>query len=451
MRILLIDPPVSFLKCTGETRQNLPISLASLASSLQREGFESRIMLPDTEAYSGDDPWGVLQEKIAEEAPDIIGITVLTATLPAVKKLIAIARAALGEQIPIVLGGPHPTARPEQTASLRGVTAVVKGEGEEALVQLAQGWAEDPDFNPIEVAGVVARDKQGAVQSGAHRKPNLDIDSLPWPQRDNLVFTDHLHPVLYESIITLRGCPYKCIYCAIPLSSDRKTRYRSIENICDEIEFLVSSYGTKRLTFYDSVFTLNRKRTILLLDRMKERGLDLPFSCQTRADRVSPELLDRLAEAGCECIYFGIESGDLDSLRKLRKPMQLETIKAAVTQTRERGIRANGFFMIGFPWETERQAQATVDFALNLGLDMVSLFSATPLPGTELWALAAEQAEIPENTGMGLADFRTPQLNMTRMTAEAYSALFHSARLRFQEYNHTQVLSRHQATWPGAI
>jgi len=286
---------------------------------------------------------------------------------------------------------------------------------------------------------------------GPKQSPRQDLDSLPWPQRDNLVFDEQLHPVLYESLITLRGCPYKCIYCAIPNSSDRKTRYRSVENICDEIEHLRNTYGTKRLMFYDSVFTLNRKRTVALIDALIRRDLQLPFSCQTRADRVSPELLDKLVEGGCDCIYFGIESGDMGSLKKLRKPMQLETIRNAIRHTKERGIRANGFFMIGFPWESFAQAQATVDFALEIGLDMVSLFSATPLPGTELWDLASAQAEIPEDTGMGLPDFRTPQLNLTKIPTAEYAQLFRTSDVRFQEYNKEMVRQRFSATWPGAV
>ena len=107
--------------------------------------------------------------------------------------------------------------------------------------------------------------------------------------------------------------------------------------------------------------------------------------------------------------------------------------------------------MVGFPWETKIQAQRTVDFALDLELDMVSLFSATPLPGTELWDLAAAQSEVPENTGMGLLDFRNAHLNMTRMSSEEYAHLFNTAMDRFQTYNHAQTMSRHRATWPGAI
>lgn len=319
------------------------------------------------------------------------------------------------------------------------------------MLELVQGWERARDFAPHQVAGVSCAQQDGSILRGPRKSPQLDLDRLPWAQRDNLVFDQDVHPVLYESMITLRGCPYKCIYCAIPQSSDRKTRYRSIENICDEVAYLKETYATQRLMFYDSVFTLNRKRTFQLLDELESRGLQMPFSCQTRADRVHPELLDRLVQAGCECIYFGIESGDLASLKQLRKPMSLETIRSAVRQTKERGIRANGFFIIGFPWETYIQAQKTVDFALDLGLDMVSLFSATPLPGTELWDLAAAQSDVPEDTGMGLRDFRNPQLNMTKMSSDAYVQLFHTATSRFQEYNHQVTQNRFRAIWPGGV
>ena len=451
LKVLLIDPPVSFLKCNGERRYSLPLSLASIAAYLRQHGHTTRILLPDCKSYSGTDPWGHLQSVIAQENPDIIGITALTATLPSAVKLIEISRQVLGLTIPIVLGGPHATARPVQTAQISGVTAVVQGEGELPMLELVQGWQEGKNFSPQNVAGVVCRRADGSVVWGPRKSPHQDLDQLPWPQRDNLVFDEELHPVLYESLITLRGCPYKCIYCAIPNSSDRKTRYRSVDNICNEIAHLRDTYGTERLMFYDSVFTLNRKRTMLLLDEMSQRGLQMPFSCQTRADRVNPALLDKLVETGCECIYFGIESGDVDSLKQLRKSMKLETIREAVRETKKRGIRANGFFMIGFPWENQAQAQSTVEFALDLELDMVSLFSATPLPGTELWDLAAAQADVPEDIGMGLPDFRTPQINMTKMSAEEYTHLFSVALERFQLYNREAIQQRYSSTWPGAM
>lgn len=451
MNVLLIDPPISFLKCSGEQRFTLPLSLASIAATLSHHDFPTRLLLPDCKAYDGDDPWGELKKVIEQENPDVVGITALTATFPAAKQLVAICREALGEEVPIVLGGPHATARSEQTARIDGVTAIVQGEGEQSMLELVQGWAQDKSFAPQQVAGVVCKHIDGSILWGPKKSPRLDLDALPWAQRDNLVFDQDVHPVLYESMITLRGCPYKCIYCAIPQSSDRKTRYRSVQNICDEIAYLKQTYGTQKLMYYDSVFTLNRKRTVHLLDELDARGLQMPFSCQTRADRVNPKLLDRLVEAGCECIYFGIESGDLASLRNLKKPMSLETIRSAVQQTKERGIRANGFFIIGFPWETRVQAQSTVDFALDLGLDMVSLFSATPLPGTELWDLAAAQSEVPEDTGMGLRDFRHPQLNMTKMNSDEYTELFQTSTSRFQEYNHRVTQNRFRAIWPGGI
>ena len=449
LKVLLIDPPVSFLKCNGERRYSLPLGLASIAAHLQQHGHQARLLFPDCKSYSGTDPWGLLQSVIAQERPDVIGITALTATLPAARKLVAISRAALGADVPIVLGGPHATARPDQTARIPGVTAVVNGEGERPMLELVQGWQKNRSFLAQQVPGVVLQLADGSVVKGPRKSSQQDLDQLPWPQRDNLVFNEDVHPVLYESLITLRGCPYKCIYCAIPNSSDRKTRYRSVDNICREIAHLRETYGTTRLMFYDSVFTLHRKRSSQLLDELRQRQLQMPFSCQTRADRVGPEMLDKLAESGCECIYFGIESGDVQSLRQIRKPMTLERIRSAVYETKKRGIRANGFFMIGFPWEDQVQAQATVEFALDLDLDMVSLFSATPLPGTELWELAAAQAEVPEDTGMGLADFRSAQLNMTKMSAEKYGRLFEEAVERFQVYNQRMVERRFTASWPG--
>src|SRR6185436_13548684 len=125
-------------------------------------------------------------------------------------------------------------------------------------------------------------------------------------------------------------------------------------------------------------------------------GVRIPFACQTRADRVDEPLLDRLVEVGLHQVFFGIESGDRASLKLIKKDMPLEQIGRAVGWVKARGVRCTGFFMVGFPWETESQIRQTADFACSLGLDAVSLFSATPLPGTELWDMSRDTT-LPES------------------------------------------------------
>jgi len=187
------------------------------------------------------------------------------------------------------------------------------------------------------------------------------------------------------------------------------------------------------------VFTMHRKRTIEICDGLLERGLDLPFYCQTRADRVDSDLLDRMASAGCHQIFLGIESGEANSLERMKKKMSLGVIRDAVKRIKSRGIRCTGFFMIGFPWETEEGMGATIDFACDLELDGISLFSATPLPGTELWDLSGGD-HLPDSI-----DFTTPQVNLTTMTEDRYREVFRGAKARVDTYNFSVVEKEYRA------
>lgn len=164
----------------------------------------------------------------------------------------------------------------------------------------------------------------------------------------------------------------------------------------------------------------------------------MPFECQTRADRVDPELLEVMKAAGCHQIFFGIESGDEESLRRIRKRMPLDRIRQAVRWVKEAGIRCTGFFIVGFPWETEAMMRRTADFACDLGLDAISLFSATPLPGTELWEMGGGD-HLPDSI-----DFTTPQVNLTTLSGPAYRELYERIQSQVEDYNFAQVERRFQ-------
>ena len=423
-----------FLAGQGHTRHVLPLGIAYVGAMLERAGHEVRMLLPDVRSYRGDDPWGDLARAIESERPRLLGITAVTAMFPAAAKLAAIAKRVVPE-VTIVLGGTHASADPRGAlAAAPAIDYVVQGEGEHAMVEIAR--ALDEGGGVERVAGVGWRGPMGVVVNPSAQAIEA-VDDLPLPLRDprHLVWNEDLHPALFQALITLRGCPYRCIYCAVPQSVDRKTRYRAPASVLDEIEHLRDAYDVPGLFFHDSVFSMHRARTVAICEGMVERGLVVPFTCQTRTDRVDGELLDTMVRAGCEQIFFGIESGDVESLRKIRKAMPLESIRAAVELVKARGIRCSGFFIVGFPWEDELLIERTAEFATSLGLDAVSLFSATPLPGTELWTLAGG-GHMPDSI-----DFRTPQVNLTRLPDDEYAAVFARVKARIDAYNQSTMMA----------
>jgi anaerobic magnesium-protoporphyrin IX monomethyl ester cyclase len=432
MRVMLVDPPDFFLEGKGITRQVLPMGLAMVAAAC-RPRHDVTMLLPDVRAYKGDDPWGEIARAIEGWKPDVIGITSVTATFPGARRIAALA-GQMG--IPAVLGGVHATFVPEKAARLPGVTAVVAGEGEETFPALLEALERRAPLEAI--PGVFT-----ANGRGPERVPIADLDALPLPDRDSVLWPDDLHPGFYQALITLRGCPYRCIYCSVPSGPEGRTRYRSPAKVAEEAAHVVSRYRASYLFFHDSVFTLHRKRTLAICDELERRGLRVPFACQTRADRVDEALLDRLVEVGLHQVFFGIESGDRQSLKLIKKDMPLEQIRRAVGWVKARGVRCTGFFMVGFPWETEELIRGTADFACELGLDAVSLFSATPLPGTELWEMALG-TELPESV-----DFRTPQVNLTGLAAPEYARIFNEVKARIDAYNQSTMMRAFHA-WPGA-
>lgn len=446
MKLLLADPPELFLQGQGATRQVQPLGLACVGAAVQ-DLAQVRFLLADTRAYRGDDPWGEIGRAIAAEQPDILGITAVTANFPAAAKLAAVARAVRPELL-VVLGGVHASSDPQ--GALRGapdVDLLVRGEGEQTLREIVTAWPRIARGSAGwgEIAGVWYR--QGAQICAAPPRPPLsDLDAWPLPLRHGLVWPQDVQPAFYQALITLRGCPYQCIYCAVPSLDSARTRYLSVDRVMAEVQQLRDQHGANYLFFHDSVFTLHRRRTLELAARLAALQPRLPFCVQTRADRLDDEVLQALVQAGLHQLFFGIESGDPASLQRIRKDMPLAVVRDAVQRVRAAGVRCSGFFMIGWPWDDADSIRRSIDFAVSLPLDAISLFSATPLPGTELWQLA-QHHPMPESI-----DFRRPQVNLTALSDDAYAALFAEASARVEAFNQQRMTERWVApAWLQAV
>ncbi len=267
MRLLLAEPPQFFLDGSGISRSVLPLGLGYVAAVASHE-HDVRMLLPDTRSYTGGDPWGEIERAVRDKAPDVVGITSVTANYTSAVQLAETVK-AVNADICVVLGGVHASTEP--TEALLGapdVDYVVQGEGEFTMLELLREIEQRRlgGVRPHTIPGLFWRDDLLGVQSSAPRAPTPDLDLLPAPMRDGLVWEDDIHPGFYRSIVTMRGCPYRCIYCAIPSSNDRRTRFRSPSNVVDEIAMLRQRFDIPDLFFHDSVFTMKRSRTIEICD-----------------------------------------------------------------------------------------------------------------------------------------------------------------------------------------
>ncbi len=233
----------------------------------------------------------------------------------------------------------------------------------------------------------------GATFSGRVASPALpDLDALPFPRWDLLSERRFRLDVPGAgrpagggfSVLASRGCPEFCTYCPHRILAGYRTR--SVENIADELAYLCESYPRPYVIFRDPLFSEHRERSLAIADAIERRGLELRFECETRLDRLDPELLDRLHAAGMRAMSFGVESVSAETLKKVgRRPIPQEQQRLVVNHCRSLGIVTAGFFVLGFPHDTWDSIAATIDYAVDLGSTVAQFKMLTPYPATPLW------------------------------------------------------------------
>jgi len=388
-KILLINPP-------QVARYPQPaLGLAMVAAALEKKGYHVRIL--DSPALGISE--NSLPSILHQEKPDVVGITAMTPTINSAVRIAKKIKETSGD-IFVILGGAHATLLPEETLrSAPEIDVIVRGEGEQTTPELAKVFDENPR-RINQVLGITYREGD-SVKSTPSRPPISDLDTLPFPAFHLLPMGKYrLHPPFGRRspvmpITTSRGCPYRCIFCSKAVFG-KKYRSNSSAYVVDEIQFLKEKFGVKEIKFYDDVFTLDRKRVIAICIQLKEQGIDIPWSCETRVNLVDDELLRVMEDAGCYMIEYGVESGNQGILNNLKKDITLEKIIEAFKLTQEAGIETVAYFMLGSPHETPETIRETIEFAKRIDPDFVQYSITTPYPGTELYSLGVEDDRVPE-------------------------------------------------------
>jgi anaerobic magnesium-protoporphyrin IX monomethyl ester cyclase len=288
----------------------------------------------------------------------------------------------------LVAGGPLPTCEPGPFLSR--FDAVVRGEGEATMGELVAAVAAGRD--PAAVPGVVTRaGATGAPHGSPAATPRPlapDLDALPFPARDLLPNAAYIaaararHGAAVTTVMTTRGCPFACEFCSNVVFG-RTYRERSPGKVVDEVEQALA-LGYDRIAFADDVFTLDRGRVRSICNEIAGRDLRFAWECLGRADTVDDEVAGRLRAAGCDTVFFGLESGNDDVLRLMDKRITTAQGRAAVAAARRAGLKVGAFFILYYPGETDDTVLDTLRFARSLPLDYVGLGMPYPLPGTRL-------------------------------------------------------------------
>jgi len=403
-----------------------PLGLAWIASVLERRGHEVKIVDSPTLGLSIGD-----FVKIVESwSPDVVGLSSLTPTIRLAYKA-AKAVKAVDEDIKVVVGGVHATFMwREVLEECPYVDYVVLGEGEETMSQLIE--ALEKEAKPRGISGIALRNESGeAVMTGPWRP--VDLERLPPPARHLLPmdrYTVFDKPVRVVHIMASRGCPYGCIFCATSYYFGRRVRFRRVEQVLDEMAECIDKYKTKTFAFTDDELTINGRWFDSFLKGLRERGLDIRWTCGSRVDSVDERLLARMFSSGCTTIYFGVESGSQETIDKIGKRIDLRQAEKVFEAIRKVGGSAVATFILGFPWETVDDMKKTIKFALKLDPDYAQFTYATPYPGTPLYEMAKEHDLIVDHDWSHYTTVR-PVMRGFHFGIEEVEALFKEAYTKF--------------------
>ncbi len=338
-----------------------------------------------------DAVWQRLGDRIVEQQPRLVGIHAKTSSIVSALNIARIAKARLGQSAKVVLGGPHPTILPEETCAHPDVDFVVAGEGEQTLAQLCAAVAGGSELESID--GLVWK-KGHTVIVNKPRSPLEDLDSLPFPEREHVLDRQSYPADAFGLIITARGCPFRCTYCASHKIWGRRVRYRSAENVLGEVRFVKERYGTNYFKISDDTFTVNGGRAADICDRLISERLDIRWQCYTRTDCVDVELARKMRKAGCELALVGVESGSPRMLETIKKGETVEKMRAGIRILKGAGIAVSVFLMMGFPEETEEEVLQSLAFAVSLNPGSIVANILTPYPGTEIFEELARKGLI---------------------------------------------------------
>jgi radical SAM superfamily enzyme YgiQ (UPF0313 family) len=371
-----------------------PLGLLYIAAALKKNGHNVSVIDYSLEKLDHKN----LAARIEQEKTGLVGISTVTPKIYDAMELAEFIKKEFPEMI-IAAGGPHATLLPEAVLKdCPSIDFIVQGEGEFALNALVERLENNLTADGLD--GIAFR-KGKEIINNPLKEYIADLNSIPMPDRE-LIDINRYSGFLKTSvspattIMTSRGCPYRCIYCSKPVTGE-KVRATTPENVIKEIKFLMSQYGIKEIIFYDDSFTINRKRAIKICDLIIKNDIKVKWQCETRVNLVDEELLIKMRKAGCYVIAYGIESGSDRVLKVLKKGVTTDQMKKAVKLTKRAGIQIVGYFMLGIPSETEEEIKETINFAKSLNLNYAQFAVATAFPGTELYKMAKDQNKINED------------------------------------------------------
>lgn len=396
-----------------------------LASYLRRKNYK------DISIYSSifDSDRKIIKEA---SAVDIVGITAVSPMIFHAEFL-ANKIKKNNPKVTIVLGGIHASALPEESLDNKSIDFVVRGEGEVTFYELLEAIQCRKDVE--DVAGISFR-KNGGVYYTRNRALIPELDAIPYPARDLFNQDGYLRRysriwgVRSATVLSSRGCPFECSFCAAHCIWTRMWRVRSPENIIGEVEELISRYKIEEINFTDATFTIDRKRVLDFCNLLRKENFNISWQCNAHPATINREMLESMKAAGCKMISLGVESGSPKILKEMKKGVSIEKVEEVFRIAREVGIKTFAFFMIGYPSDDFETIKETERLISEIKPDYTGFTILIPFPGSELYQVAKEadcldfdwarvdydKATIPTKS-LSLEDLNKEYRRLTKKTA----------------------------------
>ena len=439
-------------RCFGYGQKELvaPLGVMYVASVLREAGHDVRI-------YDCGDDWNrpdAFRQALLAFRPDVVGLSAITYEGRVLEGMARVCKATL-PGVPVIVGGPHPSAYPDRCVRRADMDYAVLGEGEVTALELVNALTRGGD--PRSVPGIAWHDETAdRIVFTAPREAIQDVDSLPFPAWDLIDIdlyarneaTSSMGRRLHMEIFTSRGCPFKCVYCHEV--QGKRFRARSPQNVLAEMDVLRRCYGINDFEVVDDIFNFNRERMLDILDRIiaaKTRP-KLHFPNGLRTDLLDATQLDRLYRAGGRFLGVAVETTSLRLQKLIKKHLKVEKVRDNIEIATRRGFYVNGFFMLGFPTETYEEARDTVEFALRTSLHQAHFNMVMPYGGTALYEVYQEFLRargLPE-MDIYTQNFHKGSINLSAM---ADAELFNLQREAYRRFyfgprRALRILWRHQ-------
>ena len=420
MKTLLINPPQTFYPGSESPAGNLPLGLMYVAAMLVKSGHQAEIldafMSADMPRRNGEMatvglPFERIKKEIENRKPDIVGLSgPFTCQIENSVKVSDLAK-QINPNILTVVGGPHVTIIPKDfLEEASSVDIAVAGEGEYIMPEVAE--YREGKRSLASIRGIAYRNN-GQILVNEPRDFIQNLDALPYPAYDLVDMEKYLNPKIgYRSfrnraisMVTSRGCPFNCCFCAVHLHMGRGFRPHSAEYVLRHIEYVVEKFDVKNIFFEDDNLTLDLARFEAICDGVINRKIKIGWETPNgvRADCLNRKLLEKMKKSGCKSVFFGVESGDQQILDNvICKSLDLNRVVEVAKICKEINLKTGGFYIIGFPGEKKDNMQRTVDFALRLKRDYdvgMHLFMATPSYGTRLYEECKSKGYIKADLG----------------------------------------------------